>query len=1159
MKRFFILLTVLMLFSTLFAVGNELVATHGNSVNYSYEMSRGDEKPNIISKTFALPATQAELYLNSARLVTYDNEDNIVEVTRNVSEDMVFISNSFQMRELYGFTVQINANQELRNGYQVLEAVDFEVRGTNSVELPTAVSEAFLGSYEKLADNFADSYLVDLPLAKPSMLIVSSSNSIELYVNFYKRWKQASGFDVGIIVKDASWTSASIVKQHIAAYFDEHRPEYILLIGDTAGSFIIPTNMFLSPDGTENDADDNYYTMLEGDDYFPDAMIGRFSIGDPTSLLTQISKTIGYEKAANVQPGVNTDWMKRAVVVAGNYAEGNLQPSTPIRMSRWVREQFLENGYTQVDSVFYPPTFPGTSSLINILTSGVQYVSYRGWGDANGWHYPHFHMGDLNQVNNINKLPIVYSIVCNTGDFANSVNPSFGEFWMRMGSSANPKGCVGFVGPSDLYTKTKYNNAISTGMFSSFLQKDNRIFSTTVLDGKIELYNNYPMDRGENGYVPFYFRVYNMLSDPSLKMWVLEPKIINVTGVPTSLDKGTSYIELDFPMGMENAIVTTTKDEVDYEYVRVKDGKAIVPINTNSEGEVVKLTITKVNYIPLLVDIPVTTNSNIAITDTEISSGKFQPGYSCELTIDLINHGTDYQNVSATLTTSNPNVTIVDATATVGNINTGATSSVTFALELSADAEFAEVADFTLALSESNNSEKFSKVMAGAFVSYLQHSGEMLINDANQLQVTFRNLGNNDLASGTVRIRALHTAVTNSDVTVEYNSATVNNITTVTFAPEVASNATPGAQIPFRFDFTESLTNYSITQFVIIPISGVQPSHPTGPDRYGYYAYGSNDTAYSSAPEYEWIDIDPREGGDGTLRIIGDDDSYVTELPFTFRYYGEDFNEITICSNGWLSFGATWYVNFANSAIPSALGPKYQVCPNWDDLKGLQTSHGVFADMRAITYHDEPNNRFIIEWNDTYTQSTINEFENADLQKFQVILEPLPDEDGDITFLYHTFTNPSAVSNYNTVGITNGKRDDGIQYSFANEYPESALEISSEFALKFTKNPPDTFVSNDSDISAPQTYLNQNYPNPFNPETAISFSLSDKNSLVELSVYNMKGQLVKTLLKGELERGQHTVVWNGTNNKEQTVSSGIYYYKLKTDNKTFTNKMILMK
>lgn len=1160
MKKVFYTLIALMLVSGIFAVSNEQVVTMGNSVNYSYSLTRSDDVPDVISRTFALPATEAELVVNSALLVTYDEVGNIVESTRNVGEDILTLSNSFQMREMHGFTVDIHVNQNLRNGYQVLEAVDFQLIASNSIEMPTEISQAFFNSYRKLATNFDDSYLASLPFSQPKMLIVNSSSTLNNFLMGFIKWKQASGFQVDVVLKDPSWTSSVIVKQNIASYYEDHRPDYILLLGDTSGSYVIPTNMFISPDGTENDADDNFYTMLEGDDgdYFPEAFIGRFSIGDPLSLIVQTAKTVTYEKGPDLEAVEENAWMNRALVVAGNFAENNLQPSTPVRMSRWVRERFLAHSFTQVDTVFYPPTYPGTSSIVSSLTSGTQYVSYRGWGDANGWHYPHFHIGDLADVINVNKLPIVYSIVCNTGDFANSVSPSFGEYFMRMGSTSVQKGSVAFVGPSDLHTKTKFNNAISTGMFASFLQDDTRIFGGTVLDGKIELYNNYPLDRENGGYVQFYFHVYNMLNDPSLKMWVNIPQAIVVNGIPSSLDQGTSSIELNLSSEFNNAIITTTKDNNEYEFVRVINGSAIVPINTEIDGEEVTLTITKENYKPYIVEIPVNSNNNIAIIDSELGA-TLQPGSSTSLTLELKNYGNEYNDVVANLSSANPNVDIMESSQTVGNMSTGGTSTVNFEIAVSAAAEFAEVLDFELSLTPSGNSEKFSLVLTGGFPSYLQHNGEMMVGEANQLQVTFRNIGNVNLASGDVRVRALHSAVINNDINLEFSAAVVNNTTIVTFSPEIDAMATPGTHVPFRFDFTESLSGYTITNYAIIPISGVSDTHPTGPDNYGYYAYGSNDTSYSSAPEYNWMDIDPIEGGSGSLEIVDDDDSFVTDLPFTFKYYGEDFNEVTICSNGWMSFGSSWYVNFTNSAIPSAWGPKYQVAPNWDDLKGLQTEQNVFADMRVSTYHDEANNRFIIEWNDTYTQSTIDEFENASLQKFQVILEPMPDEDGDITFQYHTFSNPSTTSNFSTIGIMNGARNDGLQYSFADIYPESAHQVESEFAIRFTKTPPDTFVSNDDSAQVPQSYMLQNYPNPFNPETNITFALKTKSENAELSVYNIKGQLVKTLVKGAVDAGSHTIVWTGTNNRDQAVASGVYYYKLKTEDRTITKKMILMK
>ncbi len=88
--------------------------------------------------------------------------------------------------------------------------------------------------------------------------------------------------------------------------------------------------------------------------------------------------------------------------------------------------------------------------------------------------------------------------------------------------------------------------------------------------------------------------------------------------------------------------------------------------------------------------------------------------------------------------------------------------------------------------------------------------------------------------------------------------------------------------------------------------------------------------------------------------------------------------------------------------------------------------------------------------------------------------------------------------------------------------------------------------------------LNQNYPNPFNPETTISFDLP-KASHANLSVYNVKGQQVKTLVDGNLDFGKQNFVWNGTHNHGNPVTSGIYFYRLTTNGSVETKKMMLMK
>ncbi|MCD4665979.1 MAG: T9SS type A sorting domain-containing protein [Bacteroidales bacterium] len=84
------------------------------------------------------------------------------------------------------------------------------------------------------------------------------------------------------------------------------------------------------------------------------------------------------------------------------------------------------------------------------------------------------------------------------------------------------------------------------------------------------------------------------------------------------------------------------------------------------------------------------------------------------------------------------------------------------------------------------------------------------------------------------------------------------------------------------------------------------------------------------------------------------------------------------------------------------------------------------------------------------------------------------------------------------------------------------------------------------------------FPNPFNPTTTISFSIP-KESHAELSIYNIKGQKVKTLLNESAVIGKHTVSWNGKDEYGNSLSSGIYFYKLKSGVYTTTKKMILLK
>ncbi|NQT64562.1 MAG: T9SS type A sorting domain-containing protein [FCB group bacterium] len=92
----------------------------------------------------------------------------------------------------------------------------------------------------------------------------------------------------------------------------------------------------------------------------------------------------------------------------------------------------------------------------------------------------------------------------------------------------------------------------------------------------------------------------------------------------------------------------------------------------------------------------------------------------------------------------------------------------------------------------------------------------------------------------------------------------------------------------------------------------------------------------------------------------------------------------------------------------------------------------------------------------------------------------------------------------------------------------------------------------------PSNLAISNYPNPFNPTTTITYSLP-QNGNIHLSIYNIKGQIVKTLFEGEQLAGSYEMVWDGKDNNEKSVSSGLYFYKLSTKNETLMKKMMMLK
>lgn len=101
-------------------------------------------------------------------------------------------------------------------------------------------------------------------------------------------------------------------------------------------------------------------------------------------------------------------------------------------------------------------------------------------------------------------------------------------------------------------------------------------------------------------------------------------------------------------------------------------------------------------------------------------------------------------------------------------------------------------------------------------------------------------------------------------------------------------------------------------------------------------------------------------------------------------------------------------------------------------------------------------------------------------------------------------------------------------------------------------------VENVQALAEAQILSLSNYPNPFNPNTTISYTLPAKGH-VELNIYNIRGQLIKHLVDDNKKEGTHTVLWDGKDDKDRAIASGIYIYRISSGSKQMFGRMMLLK
>ena len=170
-------------------------------------------------------------------------------------------------------------------------------------------------------------------------------------------------------------------------------------------------------------------------------------------------------------------------------------------------------------------------------------------------------------------------------------------------------------------------------------------------------------------------------------------------------------------------------------------------------------------------------------------------------------------------------------------------------------------------------------------------------------------------------------------------------------------------------------------------------------------------------------------------------------------------------------------------------------------------------------------------------------------------LKPVPSGDNTVAVLHFTLNDPD-LKTIEIAPFSNADPKHELMYVY-NEWIDDVPHVQSlnpEF-----QGGTITLESRTPTGNIPTEFgLSQNVPNPFNPSTIVEYALP-KDAQVNLSIYNVLGQHVKTLVDDMQRAGKQTVTWDGTDNGGNSVASGVYFYKIRAGDFSSTKKMLLLK
>ena len=1010
-------------------------------------------------------------------------------------------------------------------------------------------------------------------------------------------WKTKKGVPGTVVLMSwinsnySGYDSAEKLRNFIIDARDNWGTIYVLLGGsgdyNSSGQNIVPTRKgwYTSAGGPDNDylPADLYYSDLDGDwdfdgdhtygeladsvDMYADVYVGRASVYNVSMAQNFVYKMLTYE----FDPP--TDYIERLMlptaILWSSYEERPMQDSIArMAPSGWrISKMYERNGTLS------------RQGMIDTMNVGYNLGHWEGHGDQNGIYMgsPYLTSTDADGLVNGDRVGIANSIACMTGgwDLMSSGGDCFAEHLVnrvggglavammnaRYGWGAYVGGYV--PGPSERIDTTFYAKLFTDQMYVlgqiHHAAKDAWVYYA-------DSGQQYDMTR---------WCIYelNLFGEPELPIW---------TDVPMSLT--VSYPGV-IPIGNQNVGVTVTSSGSPVNHALVclwKGTETYASGYTNASGYVslnvepltpgqMLITATARNHYPFEDSLFVQASTYPYVTFMKCSvsdpgpggnnNGELNPGESVEIPLWVRNWGqTAGYGVTGTLSTSDGYAVLSDTLKSFGTIpadDSAYTGADGYDLDIAASCPDGHAILFTLTCRDNADSTWLSQFSLSVYAPVLTYQAQSITGGNNNgilepgetadVILTLANEGSAAAENITSTLTSGSGYITINDASGNFGTIDPGNSGTNAGDPYTvtASGSAPygclvDCSVIIETDFITDTIDFQLV------IGEMVPS-----DTGYYYAYYSGGL-HTQAPVFDWFEL--ASGGPGVIipEITNEDADTVTlPLPFSFTYYGQDYDSVGVCSNGFLELGQATYRFGSNTPIPMTGGPRAMIAPFWDDLDPSEAGD-------IYQYYDAGAHRWIVEFFQVDYYGGPGDFETFQVILYDPVYYPTPTNDGEIVVQYLNGMEQTG----NTFGIENYSETVGIQYHYNGTYHDWAVPVTDSFAIKYTTYPPDyTGVSEQEQLTVLplKTMLSTLYPNPFKQMAVFRYQIADKDQHISLKVYDAAGRQVRALVSGICEPGFYTQVWDARDDEGHQVPAGVYFVRLKTDSYQKTEKAIILR